>query len=452
MKGGKIRAKFKRTIAVWAGILIMIAGITLLPSATKERSQLLVKEEEISDLLLNKIIKALKWQQPSFISFLRDKEILVDGGYKWGNLRALLILSPQKRGRILWLNSEMDWIACSPEGRYIAYHGAEDRGGVWLLDLETHIAKQVAPEVLEGKVLSVFAPRFLDERHLIIEREDKELLEKGRKLDWSIPLKHLSQREVERYFELLSLYFAGKLKPEEWQELQQLENKILKQMSKEDLEKLKENAKYLDQSSASIEIRSVDIQTGEEKLLAKGGTVIGITEDKKGVYVLDNIDRKVFKVDIDNPSQKEELFYKGTFDLRIRKEKPLRYGFVYPPLSFAGIFYPQYPPSTYKCYCYEKKNDEIALLKTINCGDGRFPSDSRLSLSPNGRFSLAYGGRGLLLKDLSDGKIAKISDKPISTVEWSEDDEMLAYVSKGKRCYEVWLWETLTKRNQRLFP
>jgi len=91
-------------------------------------------------------------------------------------------------------------------------------------------------------------------------------------------------------------------------------------------------------------------------------------------------------------------------------------------------------------------------LKTINCGDGRFPRDSRLSLSPNGCFSLAYGVRGLLLKDLSDGKIAKISDKPISTVEWSEDDEMLAYVSKGKRCYEVWLWETLTKRNQRLFP
>jgi hypothetical protein len=262
----------------------------------------------------------------------------------------------------------------------------------------------------------------------------------------------LSQREVERYFELLSLYFAGKLKPEEGQELQQLESKALKQMSKEDLEKLKENAKYLEQSSASIEIRSVDIRTGEEKLLAKGGTVIGITEDKKGVYVLDNIDRKVFRVDIDNPSQKEELFYKGSFDLRIRKEKPLRYGFVYPPLSFVGVFYPKYPPSTYKCYCYEKKNDEIALLKTINCGDARFPSDSRLSLSPNGRFSLAYGVRGLFLKDLSNGKVVKISDKPISTVKWSEADEMLAYVSKGKRCYEVWLLETLTKKNQRLFP
>jgi hypothetical protein len=36
MKGGKIRAKFKRTLALWAGILIIIAGITLLPSATKE--------------------------------------------------------------------------------------------------------------------------------------------------------------------------------------------------------------------------------------------------------------------------------------------------------------------------------------------------------------------------------------------------------------------------------
>ena len=293
MKGAEIRAKFKQTIALWAGILIIIAGITLLPSATKDESQTLVKEEKISDLLLNKIIKALKWQQPSFISFLRDKEIAVDGKYKRGNLHALLILSPQKQGRILWLNSEMDWIACSPEGRYIAYHGPEDRGGIWLLDLETHIAKQVAPEVLEGKVLSVFMPEFLDERHLIIEREDKELLEKGRKLDWSIPFEHLGQKEVERYFELFSLYFAGKLKPEEGQELQQLENKILKQMSKEDLEKLKENAKYLDQSSASIEIRSVDIQTGEEKLLVKGGTVFGITEDKKGIYVLDNIDRKV---------------------------------------------------------------------------------------------------------------------------------------------------------------
>ena len=449
----RLRALLRYAIAFGILILITSAGIFLISSAkTKYDSELPIKEEKVTNLILNKIIQALKWQPPSSLSFLRDKEIAVDGGCKQGNLHALLILSPQKQGRILWLNSEMDWIACSPEGRYIAYHGPEDMGGVWLLDLETHIAKQVAPEVLEGKVLSAFVPRFSDERHIIIEREDKELLEKGRKLDMSIPLKHLSQREVERYFELLSLYFAGKLKPEEGQELQQLESKALKQMSKEDLEKLKENAKYLGQSSASIEIRSVDIQTGEEKLLAKGGMVIGITEDKKGVYVLDNIDRKVFKVDIDNPSQKEELFYKGSFDLRIRKEKPLRYGFVYPPLSFVGIFYPQYPPSTYKCYCYEKKNEEIVLLKTINCGDARFPSNSRLSLSPNGRFSLAYGGRGLFLKDLSNGKVVKILDKPIFAVEWSGDDRMLLYILKGKKCYEIWLFETSIWKNQKMFP
>jgi len=108
VKGAEIRAKFKRTIAFLAGTVIIIAGIILLPSATKERSQLLVKEEKSSDLLLNKIVQALKWQPPSSLSFLRDKEIAVDGGYKRGNLRALLILSPQKRGRILWLNSEMD--------------------------------------------------------------------------------------------------------------------------------------------------------------------------------------------------------------------------------------------------------------------------------------------------------------------------------------------------------
>ncbi|MBC7329729.1 hypothetical protein H5T88_05140 [bacterium] len=449
----KSRSLLKHSVAFGIAVLINSAVIFLISSAkTKYNSKLPIKEEIVSNFLLNKIIKAIKWQPPSSISFLQDKEIVVDGRYKQGDLRALLILSPRKQGRILWLNSNIDWVACSPHGKYIAYPGPEDIGGVWLLDLKTHTAKLLAPEVLRGKVLSGFVHRFLDERHFVIERVDEELLKKGEKLDVSIDLRCLSQREVERYFELLSLFFAGKLKPEEEQELHRLETKVLKQISKEDLQKLKDYVKYLDQIAASKEIRLVDIQTGKEKLLAKGGTVIGIKEDKKGVYVLDNMDHKVFKVDIDNPPQKEELFYKGSFDLRIRKERPLRYGFVYPPLSFAGLYYPLYPPSTYKCYCYEKKNSEIRLLKTINCGDGRFPNDSRLSLSPQGHFSIAYGPKGLFLKDLSNGKIKKITDKSISIVEWSEDDKMLLYISKGKKCYEIWLFETSSLMNLKMFP
>lgn len=439
----------------WIGVVVICISI-LLGTAEKNKDieEIIIRQEKLTPLLLQKLISALKGQYPLF-SFLKNNAVIADGRYKQGNLRSLLILSPQETGKVLWLNSDISWLACSPGGRYIAYPEASDKERVWVLDLETNRAKPLASAILEGKILSYPRPWFVDDSHLIIERGDKKTWEEyWRKADLTplenLPPKYLSKKELEQYYKLSDLFLKGGLTPQQAQELDRLVREMAKRMSEGERQKLTEQYEFLKKVWSSYDIVVVNIHTNKEQLLIKGEEqIIGISQDRKGLYVEDKLSKKIFKIEIDKPTEKKELLHQGYPGLRIRSEEPLRFGFIYPPLQY---FWITYPLAVYKCYCYEMRDKDPVLLRTINCGDSKFPPDSHISVSPQGNFSISYGKKGLFLKDLNNGKVKKITNEPVYGFKWSEDDSRLAYVVRGRKCYEIWLFDTSTSLNQRIFP
>lgn len=454
--------KFLRVLFIASGIFIIV-GLTLAIRGKEETSiERMVKEDSLTPLMKKQLLPAFK-EQPPLLRFLSKELLLAVKAYSYTpeGYTPLLILSPKGASKVLWLNSEyIFWLSCSPDGRYIAYPGsAKDAKGIWVLDLTTKRAKLVAPQSRQGKTLSFSGAWFIDTQHLIVERIDEKIWKAATRvtspnnsLKSALPEYYLSPVEGKRLGELFVLYFQNKLNVKEAEEFSRLFNKAIenmtKQMSKEEVEKAERQSQALQSVFTNPDIYILDIEKGVEELFLKGKRFIDWSRDKEWFYVRDK-NNKVLKVSKENPSEEQEILPRYYQGIRIKSEEPLRFGFPYPPLISLGILH---SPSSYKCYCYEKRKSEFVLLKVKECGDKIFPPDSHLSLSPLRSYSLAYSSKGLFIKDLRNGKVKKIEDKETLFREWSEDDNKLAYTIRGKGCYEVWLYDITSGKKHKLFP
>ncbi|MBC7329738.1 hypothetical protein H5T88_05185 [bacterium] len=412
-----------------------------------------VKEEPLksSDSILN----FFREQAPSWIDFLNPNVVLVSSMRGSNNLTPLLILSGHSSGKVLWLNGEaINWFSSSPNGRYIAYYpGSIHQKGIWVVDLKEKRSKLVVPELLKGKQLSVTPGMFLDDEHIIIERIDAKLYQQGTETDFLSSyykgLLALSEEERKRFEKLDTLFWQSKLKQEEFEEYMRLLSKVISMMSPEDRKAMEQADEALSAAFSGQEVYIVDIINGEEKLLFKGGEVIGLSQDARWVYVRDVRSNKVYKVSPVNPNIKEELLNLYYPFLRIKSDAPLQYGFPYPSLIRLGV---ATKPSAYRCYCYEKKDGTIALRKIIKIGDERFPPDARLSVPKNGMYVLAISDSGFYLKEIEKGTIRKIENADVSSYNWNSDHTKLVYAKRSKMGYEIWLYDLLSHKKTRLFP
>lgn len=429
------------------------AGLLVLSSWLQGKStpSLRIEEEDLTPNAMGKLIPLFKERNPLLLLFSSPNQLFVLGPGDYDRETSpLLIFDLKGRSKVVWLNNpSIFWLDVSPDGRLVAYEGPRGAPGIWVLDMNSKEAKLEVPYVRNGKILSLFGTGFfIDSRYLVVERVDEKLWRQATQGPYAMPSweKYLNEKEKKRVNELFDLFLQGKLREKEAKELTQLMEKGQKLMSEEEKREEENKGKTEKLAFASLESFLVDVETGEERLIASSGQVIGVSQDNRWLYVLDKPSNKVFKVKIDEPSQKEELlpyYYQG---LRIGSEEPLRFGYQY-PASALGLFS---PPSALKCYCYEKKNDKFALVKTIDIGDKRFPRNCHISVSPNADYSLAYGEK-MFIKDLKSGKIWAIEDKGAYSFAWAEDNK-LAYVVKGKDCFEVWLYDVPKRKKQRIFP
>lgn len=425
----------------------------LLPSWVnlEESPTLTVKGEDLTTTVIQKLIPHFAKQNPVLLLFRSGGELFVVGpGDYEKEITPLLILRTTRKGKVLWLNNpSLYWLDVSPDKRFIAYEGPRLNPGIWVFDAEGKKAKLTVPYVLNGKLLFLPGAGFIESKQLVIERMDERLWKEVTEgpftpLLWS---KYLNKQEKKRLDELLGLYFQCKLKEDEAKELSQLLEKAEKKFTEAEKEASKKESEAEKRAFASRESFIVNLETGEEKLIMESGEVVGLSQDKQWFYVWHRPSNKVFKVKVDDPSQNEEFLPFYLQGLKIRSEEPLRFGYRYPGFVF-GLFIPS---STQKCYCYGKKDDEFVLLKTLDIGDKKFPQASHISVSPKANYSLAYG-EGMFLKDLKSGKIRKIEDRTPYSFTWDEEGDKLAYVVKGKKCFEIWLYDIAQGNKQRVFP
>jgi len=326
---------------------------------------------------------------------------------------------------------------------------------VWLIDLQEKRVSQVAPDITQGKVPG--AVYFLDDKHLVLELMEERLWKEGFKPSDNIylymPELLLKGKERERFKKLNDLFWQHKLTPQQAKEYAVLNAKCLKELEKklkpEEKKELEEQNKAITQAITGREVYIIDLETGEGKELYKGGELVYVSQDKKWAYVRDKRTEHIFKVSMEKPEIKEDFlpfYYTG---LRIKAEEPLQIGFPYPSLFQIGVLI---PPSTYKCYCYEKNKDRFVLKKTINIGDKRFPSDARLHVPAGGSYVFATSDKGFYLKEMKKGTVKKIDNAHPWSLSWNEDGTKVAYAKESKNGYEIWFYDIIKGRKQRLFP
>ena len=435
----KVKASFVKT-----SILLMMGGLLFLTAG--EGAPLVkinVKVEEVNKLNIAKIKDFFRYE-PCELVFSPKDEIVVAGKPLLGeNELAPLLIIGKGRIKVFWIYIKpfLFFLACSPDGRFIAYHTRYPSPGIWILDTITKETKLVAKEVIKGKIINGIAFGFLDPEHLIIEREDLKLIEEFAIAKAKFEM-YISEKDRERLHKLIERFLRGEWRKDDQKELSKILEETLPRIKKEEIEAGSEAARWTRSLYESVETRLVDVVKAEEKeLLLKGEEILSISQDRKWFYIGSRVLNKVFKINIDDPSKREEVLSWYTPGLRILGEQPLR----------ICIFQLGLPPS-YICKCYVKRDGKLVLEKTIFYGDKKFPKSSFVILSPNIRYSSAYGKDGLFLKQLKTGKIKKVDTRKIVKAIWHESSTKIAYIAKGKETYEVWIYEVDSGKKQKLFP
>jgi hypothetical protein len=455
-----MRESFKNKVKVFFMLAVSMGVVILLLTGMDNDSSAL-KEEALTPSAVKYIQNCFKEATPH-IAFLNESTIVVaatewEANEEENKFIPFLILSPDKPGKVLWLKASwIHSISASPDGKKIAYSvNSINTFAVWLIDLQEKRVSQVAPDITQGKFPG--AVFFLDDKHLVLELMEKRLWEEVIKPSHNIYLYQpellLKGKERERFKKLNDLFWQHKLTPQQAKEYAVLYAKCLKELEKklkpEEKKELEEQSKAITQAITGREVYIIDLETGEGKELYKGGELVHVSQDKKWAYVRDKRTEHIFKVSMEKPEIKEDFlpfYYTG---LRIKSEEPLQIGFPYPSLFQIGVLI---PPSTYKCYCYEKNKDRFVLKKTINIGDKRFPSDARLHVPAGGSYVFATSDKGFYLKEMKKGTVKKIDNALPLGLCWNEDGTKVAYAKESKNGYEIWFYDIIKGRKQRLFP
>jgi len=206
-----------------------------------------------------------------------------------------------------------------------------------------------------------------------------------------------------------------------------------------DIEAKVSRARSLRFSHPDVEERIVDMETGEEKLLLpKCEELLSVSKDRRWLYVLNKRKKRVLKVNANDLTQRKEILGWYSPGLRISKDEPLEIGVME-------------TRSRYRCRCYKVVNKPI-LAKTVFYGDEKFPKSSEVIVSPDGKYSLAYGKEGLFLKKLETGEVVRIDERDVRKAVWNEKSDKIAYIASGQIVYEIWSYDISTGRKHQHFP
>ena len=430
----------KFVIVILLMMLILTSGILfLIKRGMPPPTELSDRARGLNPETIEKIIGSFK-EEPSHIFFSSQDEIIVLSNSSLYNQPTHLLTFKDEKGIVyrIYTKSYAPWISCSPNGRFIIYPGPDFNPGIWTFDRVEKRARLIVPETRDGKSLLPLKPLFLDDRHFVIERVDKELMEVS--FSFRNPEKYLTEEEKRRLEELEKPIMEGRWftrrEEEEWWKLY---NKFLESMTRTDVEAKVGKARSLRFSHPDVEERIVDMETGEEKLLLpKGEELLSVSMDRRWLYVLNKRKKRVFKVNANDLTQRKEILGWYSPGLRISKDEPLEIGVME-------------TRSRYRCRCYKVVNKPI-LSKTVFYGDGKFPKSSEVIASPDGKYSLAYGKEGLFLKKLETGEVVRIDERDVRKAVWNEKSDKIAYIASGQIVFEIWSYDISTGRKHQHFP
>jgi len=344
---------------------------------------------------------------------------------------AFLVSDLQRKWKLVKLNQKLYVLALSfsPDGRYLSFN----KDGIWVVDMVEKQERLITPKVLAGKLLSLcgsvlWSP---DSKKYLITRVDEQINEELlNAMGLRQPMRQLNPEEEKRYEELLELQVSRPwaMKEKEWEEYYRL---LAKKLPKREATR---SSLLYHKLFLSEDVRVVNVESGKEEVLFKPGDMVGWSSDGQWVYVIEYPTFMLYKVRIDNPTERKAL-------LKVE-------GFMNVGISPLGFIVKGVRKGEIAIY-----DEDMRLLKLLSYTDARFPEGPKPIPSPSFKYSFAYGKGGLFLKNLKTGQVKRIESRwvPPSPV-WNYKGDKIAYLTKGEEVYEVWVYEIEKDRKTRLFP
>jgi hypothetical protein len=325
---------------------------------------------------------------------------------------------------------------------------------IYILDLARGEKRKLLSTSYSDYILGNFVPVFLDENFLLFEAWNKKLVNEKDKLLKEVLAKaegkELCEKKEERLNSLMKLYATkGSLTPAEKEEFMHL---VLKKYGKESIRKWGEIYQLENEIFRGKEYRIVDLSDAKVRCIFKKGEFAGYLPNEGWVYFFMPENRSLWRVKPDNPEAKEKLGCLSNGWNKIGSPVSIRVGdnyiFAYRDLN-KGI-----------CDIYDRQN--LRYIKTVNYGDPCFPRYLETSswlkfpapiiLLSNLKFSLSWGEGGIFIKDLDKGKVKRIESRKPHRLEISSDENVIVYLVKGTKSWELWLYSFTKGRRERILP